>query len=240
MPALLECSGLSWTVGGTHILDDIGFAVRAGEFVAVIGPNGAGKTSLLNVLSGLVRPTSGRITLSGEDITAEPPHRRARRGVARTFQSSSVFPTMTVGQHVRLARRVGRTGAEPAEVLHRVGLDHLAGAVAGRLSHGDRRKLEIALVLAGAADRDGRRLLLLDEPMAGMSADEVPGLTDVLRDVHTGGGHAVLMVEHHMEVLMSLADRVVVLHHGALLAVGTPAEVTADPVVQEAYLGQAP
>jgi branched-chain amino acid transport system ATP-binding protein len=247
--ALLECADLSWTVGGSRILDGVGFTVRPGEFVAVIGPNGAGKTSLFNLLSGVVRPTRGRIVFAGADITAEPPHRRARRGIGRTFQSSSVFPTMTVAEHIRLALRVGRdragrrAAADPANtaaVLGQVRLDHRARALAGQLSHGDRRKLEIALVLAGAAGRQLDQLLLLDEPMAGMSAEEVPDLMDVIRDVHRARGRAVLMVEHHMEVLMSLADRVVVLHHGALLAVGTPAQVTADPAVQEAYLGETP
>jgi branched-chain amino acid transport system ATP-binding protein len=229
--AVLECAGLGWSVGGTRILDGVGFAVHGGEFAAVIGPNGAGKTSLFNALSGLVRPVEGRILLHGRDVTREPPHRRARRGLARTFQSSSVFPTMTVAEHVDLASRLG-----PAEedVLGRVRLDHRAGVLAGELSHGDRRKLELALVLAGGGPG---RVLLLDEPMAGMSAEEVPELVEVLRDVHTSGGHAVLMVEHHLEVLMSLADRVLVLHRGALLADGTPAQVGADPAVQEAYLG---
>lgn len=231
---VLECAELGWSVGGTRILDGVGFTVEAGEFVAVIGPNGAGKTSLFNALSGLVRPVEGRILLRGRDVTREPPHRRARRGLARTFQSSSVFPTMTVAEHVELARRVGGSGGSEADVLARVRLDHRAGMLAGELSHGDRRKLELALVLAGGGPG---RVLLLDEPMAGMSAEEVPELVEVLRDVHRSGGHAVLMVEHHLEVLMSLADRVLVLHRGALLADGTPAQVGADPAVQEAYLG---
>lgn len=227
-------------------MDGVGFEVRAGEFVAVIGPNGAGKTSLFNLLSGVVRPTGGRITFRGRDITTAPPHRRARLGIGRTFQSSSVFPTMTVDEHVRLALRIGRTraarragSAVTEEVLGRVGLDHRADVVAAELSHGDRRKLEIALVLAAGHDRDSEELLLLDEPMAGMSAEEVPSLVEVVRRLHEGG-RTVLMVEHHMEVLMSLADRVVVLHHGALLAVGTPDEVTAEPAVQDAYLGERP
>src|SRR5262249_25492011 len=150
----------AWTVGGARIVDGIGLTVRPGEFVALIGPNGAGKTSLFNLLSGTVRPTGGRIRFAGHDITAEPPHRPARRGIARTFQSSSVFPTMTVAEHIELALRVGRdraarrAAAEPAAVaglLRRVRLDHRAGLLAGELSHGDRRKLEIGLALAGQA-----------------------------------------------------------------------------------------
>ncbi|MGH3628576.1 MAG: ABC transporter ATP-binding protein, partial [Sciscionella sp.] len=207
-------------------------------------PNGAGKTSLFNLLSGTTRPSGGRITFAGSDITSEPPHRRARRGIGRTFQSSNVFTTMTVVEHIDLAARIGRPRAArrspdiAAEVLHRVRLAHRASTVAGLLSHGDKRKLEIALLLATAGDGGRQHLLLLDEPMAGVSAEEVPELVEVLREAHRGDGHSVLMVEHHMEVLMALADRVAVMHHGSLLATGTPAEVTADAGVQQAYLGE--
>ncbi|HJP80658.1 MAG TPA: ABC transporter ATP-binding protein [Pseudonocardiaceae bacterium] len=239
MDALLECAGLTWDVGGARIIDAVDLTVAPGEFVALVGPNGAGKTSLLNLITGLVRPARGQIRLNGVDITGEPPHRRARRGIARTFQSATLFPTMTVAEHVELAARVGRTRATVTEVLDQVRLGQRASAPAGALSHGDKRKLEIALLLAGPRGTEGRGLLLLDEPMAGVAAEEVDTLVAVIREAHRDSGAAVLMVEHHMEVLMSLADRVAVLHNGALLAIGTPDHVMAQADVQDAYLGAA-
>jgi branched-chain amino acid transport system ATP-binding protein len=189
-------------------------------------------------VSWLTRPTAGRIRLDGADVTAEPPYRRARRGIGRTFQSSSVFPTMTVDEHVALAGRVGG-GRRPArssdpDALDRVRLGHRADRLAGALSHGDKRKLELAMLLASGA----RRLILLDEPMAGVASEEVPELVDVIRALHRDDGRTVLMVEHHMEVLLGLADRVAVMHHGALLAVDVPDAVMADARVQEAYVGE--
>jgi branched-chain amino acid transport system ATP-binding protein len=237
MVALLECAGLTWDVGGARIIDAVDLAVAPGEFVALVGPNGAGKTSLLNLISGLTRPALGHIRLAGVDITGEAPHRRARRGIARTFQSATLFPTMTVAEHVELAARVGRTRS--TDVLDRVRLGHRASDLAGALSHGDKRKLEIALLLAGPRGADHRGLLLLDEPMAGVAAEEVGALVEVIRQAHTDSGAGVLMVEHHMDVVMSLADRVAVLNNGTLLAIGTPEQVMADVAVQDAYLGAA-
>ncbi|NUP50766.1 MAG: ABC transporter ATP-binding protein [Catenulispora sp.] len=233
MSGVLALSGLSWTVGGSTIVSEVDLRVGEGEFVAVIGPNGAGKTSLFNLISGLTRPSAGRIELDGHDVGAEPPYKRARRGVGRTFQSSSVFPTMTVAEHVALASRIGRTRTD--DVLDRVRLTHKEHTLAGGLSHGDKRKLELAMLLASGA----RRLILLDEPMAGVASGEVPDLVDVIRDLHKADGRTILMVEHHMEVLLGLADRVAVMHHGALLAVGTPGAIMADARVQEAYVGEA-
>ncbi|MDG9703008.1 ABC transporter ATP-binding protein [Streptomyces sp. DH37] len=249
MTPVLELSGLSWSVGAVTIVDGIDLAVGEGEFVAVIGPNGAGKTSLFNLVSGVTRPTGGGIRLDGADIGSLPPHRRARRGVGRTFQSSSVFPTMTVAGHVALAahaagaKRVAEDGEGVRAVLERVRLGHRAGDLAAGLSHGDKRKLELAMLLAptlaaGDAARSGPRLMLLDEPMAGVAAEEVGELTDVIRTLHRTEGRTVLMVEHHMDILLGLADRVAVMHHGMLLAVGTPDAVMADPAVQEAYVGE--
>jgi branched-chain amino acid transport system ATP-binding protein len=235
---VLRLRGLSWSVGGARIVDGVDLEVADGEFVAVIGPNGAGKTSLFNLVSGLIRPTGGTVELDGRDINAAAPHRRARLGLGRTFQVSSVFPTMTVAAHVALATRIGaRTGsARDDAILERVRLGHRSDQLAGSLSHGDKRKLELALLLASGSEA---RLLLLDEPMAGVGAEEVPELVAVIRALHRDEGHSVLMIEHHMDVLLGLADRVAVMHHGALLAVGSPAEVMADPLVQEAYLGDA-
>jgi branched-chain amino acid transport system ATP-binding protein len=244
----LSVSGLTWQVGGRRILDSVAFDVAAGEFLAVIGPNGAGKTSLFNLITGLTRPTGGTIALGGAEVGALPAHRRVRHGLGRTFQTSSLFPAMTVRENVELAAqaalsgpygslkpwaRIGRrAGERAATALDRTRLSARAGAPAGSLSHGGKRKLELALLLTGEP-----RVILLDEPMAGMAMEEVPELTEVIREVHREGA-AVLMVEHHMEVVMGLAERIAVLHHGVLLACGTPAAITGDPAVREAYLGE--
>ena len=233
---VLTLTGLSWSVGGSAILSDVDLAVGEGEFVAVIGPNGAGKTSLFNLISGLNRASAGRIALDGADITTEAPHKRARRGIGRTFQSSSVFPTMTVAEHVALAKQVAakRRGVA-SDPLERVRLTEKSDALVADLSHGDKRKLELAMLLASGAER----LLLLDEPMAGVASGDVPELVEVIRTLHRDEGCTVLMVEHHMEVLLGLADRVAVMHHGALLAIDTPERIMADSRVQEAYVGDA-
>ena len=236
MSDVLSLTGLSWTVGGSAILSGVDLSVAEGEFVAVIGPNGAGKTSLFNLISGLNRVSAGRIALDGADITTEPPHKRARRGIGRTFQSSSVFPTMTVAEHVALAKQVAaRRRADGPDPLERVRLTEKSAALAADLSHGDKRKLELAMLLASGAER----LLLLDEPMAGVASGDVPELVEVIRALHRDEGRTVLMVEHHMEVLLGLADRVAVMHHGALLAIDTPERIMADARVQEAYVGDA-
>ncbi|MFF3174986.1 ABC transporter ATP-binding protein [Streptomyces sp. NPDC057900] len=242
---VLSLDGLGWSVGGATILEDITLGVHEGEFLAFIGPNGAGKTSLFNLISGTVMPTCGTVALDGADLTDRPAHVRARRGIGRTFQTSSLWPAMTVADHVRLAAQAARGGsyrlwrradpytAQVAGVLERTGLGHRAGATAAELSHGEKRKLELAVLLVGEP-----RLMLLDEPMAGVSAEEVPALTELIRTLHREEGRTVLMVEHHMDVLLGLADRLAVMHHGRLLALDTPEAVTADPTVQQAYLGE--
>jgi branched-chain amino acid transport system ATP-binding protein len=234
-------------VGGVAIVDNVDLDLAPGEFLAVIGPNGAGKTSLFNLVTGLRRPTAGTVGLDGRDVTRLPPHRRARLGLGRTFQSSAVFASLTVAENVRLAvhatlggsmrlfrsRRQEKAVAEQAAaVLDRVRLAGRDSTVAGALSHGEKRKLEIALLLAARP-----RVMLLDEPMAGMSAEEVPALVDVVRGL-TGDEQSVLMVEHHMDVVLDVADRVAVMHHGALLVCDTPDAVMANRTVQEAYLGE--
>lgn len=242
---VLALEGLSWSVGGALIVDDITMHVHEGGFTALIGPNGAGKTSLFNLISGLTRPTAGRVLLDGRDITRQPPYRRARLGLGRTFQTSSVFADLDVGANVGLAaqartggsRRFWRrassgAGPEVAETLDLVRLSHRTRVLAGDLSHGDKRKLELALLLAR-----GPRLILLDEPMAGVSAGEITELTEVIRDVHRRQGRTVLMVEHHMEVLLDMADHLAVMNHGALLTLTDPDTAMADPAVQAAYLG---
>jgi branched-chain amino acid transport system ATP-binding protein len=245
---VLATRGLTWRIGEVAIVDAVDLDLAPGEFLGVIGPNGAGKTSLFNLITGLRPPTDGRILLDSEDITGLPPHRRARLGLGRTFQSSSVFGSLTVRENVRLAVQAHRGGsmklwrraaadrevATAADaVLDRVDLAHRGTALAGTLAHGEKRKLEIALLLAGEP-----RVMLLDEPMAGVSAEDVPELVAVIKSL-TGEGRSVLMVEHHMDVILELADRIAVMHHGALLACDTPETVMANPTVQEAYLGEA-
>ncbi|GIF03906.1 ABC transporter ATP-binding protein [Actinoplanes siamensis] len=244
---VLAVEGVSWRIGAVPIVDDVTLHLAPDEFVALIGPNGAGKTSLFNLISGLRRPTSGRILLGGRDVTGLAPYRRARSGLGRTFQTSAVFGSLTVTENVALAVQARRGGAlrawrrgsdrdvtvRSAQILAEVRLEHRAGRTAGSLAHGEKRKLEIALLLAGDP-----RVLLLDEPMAGVSAEDVPALVEVIRGLTAGTGRTVLMVEHHMDVVLDLADRVAVLHHGALLACDTPAAVMADAFVQHAYLGE--
>lgn len=244
----LALEGIGLQIGGATILRDIDLTVPESQMLGVIGPNGAGKTTLFNIVSGVMTPTSGRVLLEGSDVTRTSIHGRARVGLGRTFQTSSVFSALSALENVRLAAqaRIGaatspfrfpRPGDEATGVarerLAEVGLDHHAGTTAGVLSHGDKRKLEIAMLLATEP-----RVILLDEPMAGVGSGDVPGLVEVIRRLHRGG-RTVLMVEHHMEVLLGLVDRVAVLHHGELIAADTPEAVMADPTVQSAYLGEA-
>jgi branched-chain amino acid transport system ATP-binding protein len=242
--SILSTRDLRWDVGGATIVADVSLDVPEGECLGIIGPNGAGKTSLFNLLSGLIRPTGGTVELAGREITQDPPHRRTRAGLGRTFQVSSVFPLLTVRENVRLAAeasaggtmRIWRRAPRMERVdgaLDRVGLAHRAGWPAGALSHGDKRKLELAMLLAAE-----KPVILLDEPMAGVASEEVEGLVELIRAVHREEGRTVLMVEHHMEVVTGLAERIAVMHHGALLACDTPRAVMANQTVQEAYLGE--
>jgi branched-chain amino acid transport system ATP-binding protein len=245
---ILATRDLGLDIGGATIVADVSLEVAEGELVGIIGPNGAGKTTLFNLLSGTIRPTSGRVELDGADVTHDPPHRRTQAGLGRSFQVSSVFPLLPVGENVRLAaeariggslsilRRAARFAPaleRASAALERVGLAERALWPAGMLSHGDKRKLEIAMLLAGDP-----RVILLDEPMAGVSVEDVDGLVEVIRSVHREEGRTVLMVEHRMEVVVGLAERIAVMHHGSLLAFDTPERVMADETVQTAYLGE--
>jgi branched-chain amino acid transport system ATP-binding protein len=243
---ILATRNLGLDIGGAQIVADVSLEVRAGELVGIIGPNGAGKTTLFNLLSGLMRPTAGSVELKGRDVTAEPPFRRARAGLGRTFQVSSVFGLLSVRENVRLAadaelggtmriwQRAEQVGAERTEhALERVGLAARADRPAALLSSGDKRKLELAMLLAGKGD-----VILLDEPMAGVSAEDVDDLVELIRSVHKDEGKTVLMVEHRMEVVIGLAERIAVMHHGALLAFDEPDKVMANETVQTAYLGE--
>jgi branched-chain amino acid transport system ATP-binding protein len=231
----LQISGLGFAAGGVNVLRGVDLAVADGEFIGIIGPNGAGKTTLFNLLSGLYRPSAGRIELAGRDITRLSPAARARLGLGRTFQTSLLFGALPAVENVRLAaqaRKAKNAMAIAAEAIESVGLDAVAGRSASALSHGDKRKLELAVLMAG-----GSRTLLLDEPMAGVNSEDVPGLTELIRKLHAEG-RTVLMVEHHIAVVLGLAQRVAVLHHGELLACDVPDVVMADETVQGAYLGE--
>ncbi len=245
---VLATRGLGLRIGGVSILNDVSLEVFDGEFLGIIGPNGAGKTTLLNLLSGLLAPTAGHVLLAGRDITADPPYRRTQAGLGRTFQLSSVFPLLPVLENVRLAAearlggamRIWRRASRVTEALEdarwalrRVGLEGRERSLAGSLSGGDKRKLELAMLLAGRP-----RVVLLDEPMAGISVEDIPELVEVIRSVQREEGKTVLMVEHHMEVVVGLAERIAVMHHGALLACDTPERVMANETVQSAYLGE--
>jgi branched-chain amino acid transport system ATP-binding protein len=245
---ILATRDLGLDIGGATIVSGVALEVREGELLGVIGPNGAGKTTLFNLVSGLLRPTSGRVELDGVDVTGLPPFRRTRAGLGRTFQVSNVFPLLPVQENVRLAAeaalggtmRIWRRAARVREAvdkaqwaLERVGLGGRGATLAGLLSHGDKRKLELAMLLAGSP-----RVILLDEPMAGVSMEDVSELVELIRSVHAVG-KTVLMVEHHMEVVTGLAERIAVLHHGSLLAVDTPEAIMRNETVQQAYLGEA-
>jgi len=245
---ILATRDLGLDIGGARIVADVSLEVRAGELVGIIGPNGAGKTTLFNLLSGTIRPTTGSVELDGKDVTRDPPHRRTQAGLGRSFQVSSVFPLLSVGENVRLAAEAKLGGTlnvvrraaryRPAleragDALGKVGLASRTAWPAGMLSHGDKRKLELAMLLAGDP-----RVILLDEPMAGVSVEDVEGLVEVIRSVHADEGRTVLMVEHRMEVVVGLAERIAVMHHGSLLAFDTPDRVMADETVQTAYLGE--
>lgn len=244
----LAVRDLSLRIGGAQILEDINFTVPTGQIVGVIGPNGAGKTTLFNLISGVMTPTTGRVLLDGRDVTGRSVTQRAVAGLGRTFQTSSIFPGLSVEENVRLAaqvteggaisvftfpRRGDKASARARELLGEVGLGERLAHRAGDLPHGDKRKLEIAMLLATDPS-----VVLLDEPMAGVASGDVAGLTEVIRRLHTDYGCTVLMVEHHMEVLLGLVERVAVLHFGHLLALDTPEAVMADPTVQSAYLGE--
>ncbi|AUG29590.1 MULTISPECIES: ABC transporter ATP-binding protein [Microbacterium] len=248
VPSALSIEGLGLQIGGATILKDVDLDIAPGSTVGVIGPNGAGKTTLFNVISGVIRPTSGRILMDGVDITRASVPQRARAGLGRTFQTSSLFPRLSVLENVRLAAQVGlggnysllrfprRTDAATAlalEQLVKVGLTHKLDTAAGDISHGDKRKLEIAVLLATEA-----KIVLLDEPMAGVASGDVAGLVDTIRAMQDATGCTVLMVEHHIDVLMGFVQKVAVMYSGSIIAFDAPQQIMENPVVQSAYLGR--
>jgi branched-chain amino acid transport system ATP-binding protein len=231
---LLETAGLTRSFGSFVAVDGVDFSLDAGEMRAVIGPNGAGKTVFLHLLSGLLLPSRGRITLDGADVSRLGIVERVRLGVTRSFQITNLFPNLTVADNVRLAARVkGAPEARVAELLDLVGLRALAGLYPPQLAHGDQRHLEIALALAPSP-----RLLLLDEPTAGMSLGETGRTTALIKRINRDEGVTIVIVEHDMPLILELAHRITVLDRGRVLADGSPQRVAADPQVRAAYLGR--
>jgi ABC-type branched-subunit amino acid transport system ATPase component len=249
---LLAVEGLSRSFGGLRAVDAVSLGVGAGEVYGLIGPNGAGKTTLINLVTGLLRPDAGRVVVAGRDITGRPPDVVARSGLARTYQQIRLFPAMTAlenvvaGAHARreaplwrrllflpaAAREEAVARRQALALLDAVGLAPLADVPAAALAYGDRRRLEVARALASRP-----RLLLLDEPAAGMSQAEAGRLIDLIRTL-PAQGHAVLLVEHNMRVVMAACHRIGVLDFGQLIAEGSPEAIRGDSRVIEAYLGR--
>lgn len=240
MTQLLTTIGLSRHFGGLRAVDGVDFALGAGEIRAVIGPNGAGKTTFVSLICGRYAPSSGRIVFDGEDITAMPAHLRVRRGIAYTFQITSVFANLSVYDNVALpvqrtlsdGRSRGAVHQGVMDALERVGLAGRAQERAGALAYGHQRLLEVAMGLALKP-----RLLILDEPTQGLSDGEIETFIALVREIAASA--TVLLIEHNMQVVMELAHRITVLNAGKVLAEGTPAEIRADAAVQAAYLGTA-
>ena len=250
---MLETRNLTVRFGGHVAVDRVSCRFEAGTLTAIVGPNGAGKTTLFNLISGQLRASEGQVLLAGEDITSLAAPLRTRRGLGRAFQLTQLFPNLSVQENVRLAVQAreqgrGKAGldllrvwldrqewiAEALGLLDAVRLADRRDAVAASLPHGDQRKLEIAVLMALDP-----KVYMFDEPTAGMSLDEVPVVLELIRALKTRRDRLILLVEHKMDVVRELADRIVVLHNGALVADGEPAAVIASPVVQQAYLGMA-
>lgn len=236
-PPLLRINGVSKSFSGLAALSDVSFDVKQGRIKGVIGPNGAGKTTLFNVIAGTFPPSGGHVYLRGQDVTGLPAHRIARAGIARTYQLMKPFGTMTVRDNVMVAAlqrtdSMSQARARAGEVVEQVGLARWMEDQAGSLSTAGRKRLELARAMALEAD-----LLLLDEVLAGLVPSERAPVIDLLREINRGGV-TMLFVEHVMAAVMALSDEIVVLHHGEVLASGTPKQVTSDPAVVEAYLGE--
>jgi branched-chain amino acid transport system ATP-binding protein len=246
---VLRTSGLTKRFGGVTAVDGVEFTLAADECCALIGPNGAGKTTFFDLLTGTLAPSAGTVEFRADgdwlDITDFAPHETASVGLHRSYQITNIFPTSTVLENVRVAAQAhgDATGrfwrnvdafpeytSEATAILDRVGLGDQTEVIAQRLSHGEKRQLELAIALAGDPD-----VLLLDEPAAGVSSESVETVVERIRDI--ADDHAVLLVEHNMDVVMDLADRIAVLHRGGLIADGKPEDVRADDAVRAAYLG---
>jgi branched-chain amino acid transport system ATP-binding protein len=251
---MLETRNLTIRFGGHVAVDHVSCAFAPGTLTAIVGPNGAGKTTYFNLISGQLPASEGQVLLHGEDITSLPAPVRTHRGLGRAFQLTQLFPNLTVQENVRLAVQSRESGrgrggldlfsvwldrkawiGEARHILQSVRLDDKRDAHAASLPHGDQRKLDVALLMALDP-----KVFMFDEPTAGMSVDEVPVILDLIRALKARKDRLILLVEHKMDVVSELADRIIVLHNGALVADGEPAVVIASPVVQQAYLGIVP
>jgi branched-chain amino acid transport system ATP-binding protein len=243
--SVLAVSGLGKSFGGVRAVDGVGFAVGAGEMLALIGPNGAGKSTCFNMLNGQLRPDAGRIVLDGADITGRRPREVWRRGVGRTFQITATFASMTVRENVQMAlvshhravwrfwtAAIGQFVPEADALLAQVGMSAQAERAAGVLAYGDLKRLELAMALANSP-----KLLLMDEPTAGMAPAERVGLMQLARRLASERGVAVLFTEHDMDVVFGVADRILVLNRGMVIAEGDGPAIRADARVREVYLG---
>ncbi len=247
--SLLRVQNVSRHFGSLVAVNGVSLTVEPGELRAVIGPNGAGKTTFFNLISGFFPPSAGRILFDDRDITSMPPHRRVGLGMARTFQITEIFPELTVRENLRIPVEVasglrlspwlrrdaeGELRARVIELMEMGGLTDKADRLVGELSHGDQRATEIMMSLALKP-----RLLLLDEPTAGMGDQETYDITRLIRRLHKDQGLSIVLIEHDMRVIFHLADRIMVLAEGSVLAEGTPDEIGANELVQAAYLGKA-
>lgn len=250
---MLETRDLTIRFGGHVAVDHVSCRFEPGTLTSIVGPNGAGKTTYFNLISGQLPASEGNVLLGGEDITRLPAPARTKRGLGRAFQLTQLFPNLTVHENVRLAIQAREAGrghgaldmwrvwldhkdwiAEASQILEQVRLADKAQQHASSLPHGDQRKLEVALLIALDP-----KVFMFDEPTAGMSVDEVPVVLDLIRSLKARKDIVILLVEHKMDVVRELSDRIVVLHNGQLVADGEPASVIASPVVQQAYLGMA-
>jgi branched-chain amino acid transport system ATP-binding protein len=243
----LKTTDLTVRFGGHYAVNGVSCAFESGTLTSIVGPNGAGKTTYFNLISGQIKATSGRVQLQGQDITGDGAAARARAGLGRAFQLTNLFPNLTVRENVRLAVQA-RAGAglnlwkiwsdrkdlvvRADEVLEAVALADKGEQLASSLPHGDQRKLEVGILMALEP-----QVFMFDEPTAGMSVDEVPVILNLIRQLKADKTKTILLVEHKMDVVRELSDRIIVLHNGELVADGDPGTVIASPVVQQAYLG---
>jgi branched-chain amino acid transport system ATP-binding protein len=243
---LLETKSLGKSFGALTAVQDVSLAIEAGSLHSIIGPNGAGKTTLFNLLTGTFPPTTGRVLLDGEDITGTPAHRIAHLGLARSFQRTNVFPAFSLLQNVWIAAfatgrswkgllfrntdRYPEANERARQALTDVGLIEKQNQLAREISHGEQRQLELAIALAARP-----RVLLLDEPAAGLSPEESRRMVSLVRSLK--GRYTIVLIEHKMDIIMSVSDRISVMHFGRLIAEGAPAEIQRNPEVRRAYLG---